>query len=373
MKVAEKLPNHLRNVSELKDRFNNIVWSDLVEPSVFEENCHRLMDDYDLRDNRWFIDMFALRANWVPAYFRDIKISGLFKTTSMSKSENSFFRRHLNQNADLVQLYMYYVGAMEAQCSTYDTITLADETGSLNLFTQFPIEHHASTVYTNKIFKENVQVEIVSVAATCLISQMYVENSINFYEVDDTVDGVSKVCYSSVDDEYTCSCKLFIRKALMCRHIFFVMRTMKLTRIPNKYIAARWSKLSRVVAPPAEHVAPSDSTEKSFCRNNHFFLELCKSMGHVRGDALPRKMIGMMKEMFGLRIKIRASKVEPSDARIIPCSETKGLPINMEPYFIREYDITLQLTDYKIMEGAIGTSFSPVFNQMADMHQVLSH
>ncbi|XP_057808472.1 protein FAR1-RELATED SEQUENCE 5-like [Salvia miltiorrhiza] len=137
---------------------------DLVEPSVFEEKWHRLMDEYDLGGNRWFTDMFALRANWVPAYFRDTKMSGLFRTTSLSESENSFFRRHVNKNSNLVQLYMHYVGAMEAQRNTYDTITLADETGSLDLITQSHIEHHASTVYTNKIFKEEVQVEIVSAA-----------------------------------------------------------------------------------------------------------------------------------------------------------------------------------------------------------------
>ncbi|XP_057770834.1 protein FAR1-RELATED SEQUENCE 5-like [Salvia miltiorrhiza] len=52
MKFAEKLPNHLMKDSELKEKFNNIVWPDLVEPSVFEEKWHCLMDEYDLDGNR---------------------------------------------------------------------------------------------------------------------------------------------------------------------------------------------------------------------------------------------------------------------------------------------------------------------------------
>ncbi|XP_057802983.1 protein FAR1-RELATED SEQUENCE 5-like [Salvia miltiorrhiza] len=284
MKVAEKLPGQLKKDTELKNKLNEVVWSDYVEISVFEENWHRLMDEYGLGEIRWFSDMFAIRANWVPAYFREIKMSGLFRTTSMSESENSFFRRHFNSNADLVQFYMHYVSAMDAQRSTYDTITLADETGALDMCTELPMERHASTVYTNKIFKDEVQVEIVSAAATCLMSKMYTDGSMDFYDVDDTVEGTFKVSYRSNDDYFSCSCNLFIRKGLLCRHIFYVMRNLKMKRIPSKYISTRWSKLSRVGDSSRQHVKDVSSIGREVSGNQQFFLELCKSIGHVRGD-----------------------------------------------------------------------------------------
>ncbi|XP_057808473.1 uncharacterized protein LOC131022950 [Salvia miltiorrhiza] len=167
---------------------------------------------------------------------------------------------------------------------------------------------------------------------------MYVEDSSSFYEVDDTADGVSKVCYSSVDDEYTCSCKLFTRKALLCRHIFFVMRNKKLTRIPDKYIDARWSKLSRVAAPLTEHL----SIEKRFSGNNHLFLELCKSIGHVRGDSILKVQLfddlkGLAEKYSKLGVPIDKSckndmfveyygSVRPTEVDVLPPSvvHTKG-------------------------------------------------
>ncbi|XP_057808642.1 protein FAR1-RELATED SEQUENCE 5-like [Salvia miltiorrhiza] len=285
MKVVEKLPRHLRDNTELKERFNNIVWSDLVEPHEFEQNWHRFIEEYDLFESRWFTDMFHRRANWVSSYFRDVKMSGLFRTTSMSESENSFFRRHFNKDANVVQLFMHYESAMDAQRTSYDTITMADETSSFDMCTDLRIEVHASNIYTNKIFKDEIQPEIVAAAVSCLMARMYDEGNLSYYEVDDRVHGVFKVCYSSIDDHFSCSCKLFIRKGWLCKHIFFVMRTRKLNKIPEKYIIARWTKLSQMSQTPHEQNVPEPVVVKDDLPIQKFFLEVCKSFGHVRGDS----------------------------------------------------------------------------------------
>ncbi|XP_057808419.1 protein FAR1-RELATED SEQUENCE 5-like [Salvia miltiorrhiza] len=137
MKVAEKMPQRLRDSTEFKTNFGNFVWSEFDEPAVFEENWKNLMDEYDLSDNRWFSDMFDDRSHWIPAYFRDVSMSGLFRTTSLSESENSYFKR-----------------ALEAQRHNYHKTTFADETRVLPMKTRLKIEKHAATIYTNNIFKE---------------------------------------------------------------------------------------------------------------------------------------------------------------------------------------------------------------------------
>ncbi|XP_057791261.1 protein FAR1-RELATED SEQUENCE 5-like [Salvia miltiorrhiza] len=114
IKVAEKLPPNLRDDSEFKTKFGKIVWSDLNEPAVFEENWMNLMNEYELNDNRWFSDMYADRSLWIPAYFRDISMSGLFRTTSMSESENSYFKRFLGKNSNLSVFYMNYDTALDS-------------------------------------------------------------------------------------------------------------------------------------------------------------------------------------------------------------------------------------------------------------------
>ncbi|XP_057811496.1 protein FAR1-RELATED SEQUENCE 5-like [Salvia miltiorrhiza] len=115
MKLAQKLSNSLREDAELKSEIHSVVWSELDEPADFERKWTEVLDQYELTDNTWLANMFSLRSYWIPAYFRDLSMSGLFRTTSLSESENSFFRRYLNRNSNLAAFYIHFESAMEAQ------------------------------------------------------------------------------------------------------------------------------------------------------------------------------------------------------------------------------------------------------------------
>ena len=48
--------------------------------------------EHKLDENVWLSTMYNIREMWVPTYFRAIYyIGGLFRSTSRSESENSFF------------------------------------------------------------------------------------------------------------------------------------------------------------------------------------------------------------------------------------------------------------------------------------------
>ncbi|XP_057790461.1 protein FAR1-RELATED SEQUENCE 5-like [Salvia miltiorrhiza] len=132
----------------------------------------------------WFSSMYKDRALWIPAYFCDISMSGLFRTTSLSESENSYFKRFLSKFSDLVVLFMNYNSALDSQRDTCQRLNYEDETGVLHILTTMAIEKHASTLYTISIFKE-VQEEIVSAFSACMMAKM----EGNTFVVDDNVDG----------------------------------------------------------------------------------------------------------------------------------------------------------------------------------------
>ncbi|KAK9756159.1 hypothetical protein RND81_01G077600 [Saponaria officinalis] len=50
------------------------------------------------------------------------------------------------------------------------------------------------------------------------------------------------VKYNVMTSEVLCTCKLFERRGLICRHIFWVFSNKLLRTIPEKYIMPRWSK-----------------------------------------------------------------------------------------------------------------------------------
>ncbi|XP_057771015.1 protein FAR1-RELATED SEQUENCE 5-like [Salvia miltiorrhiza] len=159
---------------------------------TMKENWQNLMDEYDLSDNRWFSDMFDDRSHWIPAYFRDVSMSGLFRTTSLSESENSYFKR-----------------ALEAQRHNYHKTTFADETGVLPMKTRLKIEKHAATIYTNNIFKE-IQDEIDDSQTHCNMYKMEEQVDESIYTVHDNVDGKFVVRHRLSDTYTSCSCNLCI-------------------------------------------------------------------------------------------------------------------------------------------------------------------
>ena len=59
--------------------------------------------------------MYNIRTECIPAYFNDTPISGLLRTTSRSKSTNSFFQHYQNSGDTLTQFYYRYENAIEKQ------------------------------------------------------------------------------------------------------------------------------------------------------------------------------------------------------------------------------------------------------------------
>ncbi|XP_057773651.1 protein FAR1-RELATED SEQUENCE 5-like isoform X1 [Salvia miltiorrhiza] len=239
MKVALKLPISLRENADLTSRLYEVAWSELDEPREFEEKWLGVINEYGLADNSWFSDMFSKRKYWIPQYFRDLRMSGLFRTTSMSESENSFFRKYLNRNSNLASFYIHYESAMQAQRHSYKQLCMTDQTTTPKLKTHTHIEQHASRTYTTKIFLD-VQIEISEAFNRCRIKSMDTAHEDHMYAVDDRSNGVSNVAYNMVADTFICSCKLFVKKGLVCRHMFVVMHNIGLKAIPEKYILDRW-------------------------------------------------------------------------------------------------------------------------------------
>ncbi|XP_074313729.1 protein FAR1-RELATED SEQUENCE 2-like [Silene latifolia] len=64
------------------------VWNNQLEPDEFEEQWGKIMTDYQLVEHEWFSDLYNLREQWIPAYFKDVSMSGLMRVTSRSESEN---------------------------------------------------------------------------------------------------------------------------------------------------------------------------------------------------------------------------------------------------------------------------------------------
>ncbi|XP_057522442.1 protein FAR1-RELATED SEQUENCE 5-like [Amaranthus tricolor] len=158
-KLTDKVSIELRNDDEFLRRINKLVYNRDNEPHEFEDQWSKMMSDYEhdnLRNNDWFNSMYDIREMWVPEYFRDLYMGGLLITTSRSETENNFFN--------------YFT--LDSKCKLY----------SAPLKTRIPLEKHASSAYTDVVFKD-FQEQILSARVECGFEKNLVRDGKDVYNV----------------------------------------------------------------------------------------------------------------------------------------------------------------------------------------------
>lgn len=90
-KVPSKVKLDSTQTEDFRKRFNSIVWSNDITEAKFEEEWNSVIEDFNLEGNSWLASLFELRYYWIPAYFQDLKMGCLLRTTSRSESQNHFF------------------------------------------------------------------------------------------------------------------------------------------------------------------------------------------------------------------------------------------------------------------------------------------
>ncbi|XP_031124283.1 protein FAR1-RELATED SEQUENCE 5-like [Ipomoea triloba] len=224
-----------------RKKLNSVVWSSYLEPLEFENEWKSIMEEFDLVNNNWFVQMFELRRFWIPAYFRDAPMAGLLRTTSRSEGENAVFSQFTTPLSSLVQFYMQFERALDSQRHNHAKLT-SDSDGNIpEMKTPLPIEKHASTVYTLSIFYD-IQKEICTTCFNCRVLSIREDGGILYYEIKDGSDRKFTVEHNVTKKKAVCSCKIFGRIGLLCSHTFVVFKDLNFDKIPMKYVLNRWTK-----------------------------------------------------------------------------------------------------------------------------------
>ncbi|XP_076944392.1 protein FAR1-RELATED SEQUENCE 5-like [Bidens hawaiensis] len=243
-KIHVKLKGEMQVNEQIRCRVNKLVWNVFIKPETFESRWHELIDDFNLSENKWLKDMFAIRDSWVPAYFRDLPMCCLMKTTSRCESSNSQFKVYSSHGNNLVQFMNCFEMALNAQRHVQRELQNDTTTKRPPIETRLPIERHASYVYTITIFKE-VQKEITKGLYHCACSRLETKDGLNIHYINhkdkrNGFVGEFKVCHHPIDDTFSCSCKGFTRIGYLCRHILKVFQIELIDEIPENYIPKRW-------------------------------------------------------------------------------------------------------------------------------------
>ncbi|KAK9064953.1 hypothetical protein SSX86_016336 [Deinandra increscens subsp. villosa] len=272
-KLPGKVSSNILHGTNFRKDFHKLVWNIYLGPAQFERKWGEMINEFNMKQIKWFNDMFEMRNIWIPAYFKNTEMCGLMRTTSRSESENAFFSRFQHKGHTLIQFMLSFDTAMKKQ--RYNQEILDNKTMETNpkFKTPLNIERHASKVYTRKIFFL-VQHEIYESVFSCshdsieneegVLIYKVRENNIENQVVDKDIEGIQlytterkkefKVLFNKKHMDFVCTCDHFSRMGVLCRHVFYVLKQNDIQEIPNNYIKRRWTP----------NLIPADIRQKTY-------------------------------------------------------------------------------------------------------------
>ncbi|XP_019190767.1 PREDICTED: protein FAR1-RELATED SEQUENCE 5-like [Ipomoea nil] len=240
-KVGDKVGPSLSKNESFRSKLNSVVWSHYLEPAEFDHQWKVVMEEFGLLEHSWFVKMYDLRHLWIPAYFSDVSMNGLIRTTSRSESENSLFGSFTTPQSNLVEFFMHFDRAIDSQRYSINKLNSDSEACFPDLKTPLSMEKHVAYVYTLTVFYL-VQAEICAACFSCRVLNVRDDQGILYYDIKDENDRVFRVVLNVAEVIASCGCKLFERVGLLCRHIFVVFKDLNLNSIPLVYVVNRWTK-----------------------------------------------------------------------------------------------------------------------------------
>ncbi|XP_020148788.1 protein FAR-RED IMPAIRED RESPONSE 1-like [Aegilops tauschii subsp. strangulata] len=209
-KVPEKVSPELRSDELFYKRLDSCVWNSET-PEEFEECWKSLILDFGLHNNEWFVKCYLIRGSRVPAYFMDIPLAGILRTTSRSESENSFFKNFIRRKLSFIEFWLRFDTTIKSQRQE-------------ELSEVFAAREHCDVQETTTVGN----LKIVSIS-----DQSHPKNRVREVHLETT---------TMIDK---CSCKLFESKGIVSRHIIRVLRGAKINELPTFYVLKRWERMCK--------------------------------------------------------------------------------------------------------------------------------
>ncbi|XP_057989160.1 protein FAR-RED IMPAIRED RESPONSE 1-like [Hevea brasiliensis] len=252
-----KVPEKFKGVTDYDSaclEFKAVIYDSLTI-EMFERNWNEFVVKHGLERNEWLSKLYVDREYWVPIYLNHTLRSGMV-STQRSESMHAYFDGYVNSMSTLKQFVEQYEIAM---CDKNEKEFYADfksKNTVVNCISVFKWEQQFQKAFTNSIFKL-VQEEIKRMWYCHVIQpteegrreadnepgierHKIMEKSIinNWFRREFVYD----VEYRENGQYFSCNCKKFESKGILCCHIMRLMSLKDIKFINERYLLRRWRK-----------------------------------------------------------------------------------------------------------------------------------
>ncbi|XP_019160046.1 PREDICTED: protein FAR-RED IMPAIRED RESPONSE 1-like [Ipomoea nil] len=208
-KVSEKVGTEMSKNNEFRGALNIVVWNEKSTRAEFEIGWKTVIEKYGLQENRWLNRMYDERASWVPAFFDDVFMDGLLRTTSRSEAENRIFQSNMNRHLCLVEFFGRFERAVRKQRNNNLELSAGCYGQTPDFETSLSIERAAAAVYTLTIFYE-VQKQISASCFKCLVRAFTKAEGVQTYVIEDENEERYTVIVQDGSNSIACTCKMLL-------------------------------------------------------------------------------------------------------------------------------------------------------------------
>ncbi|XP_056688837.1 protein FAR1-RELATED SEQUENCE 5-like [Spinacia oleracea] len=308
-KMPEKVGRQITQDTLFLNKICKCVWSEEIEPTEFEEKWGKVLAEFKLQDHEWLKQLYEKRQMWIPAYFRDSFLCGIMRTTSRSESENNFYTKFTNPHLTLVEFYMRFESALDAQRHTQGQFDNDSKHKHPECKTSFALEKHASKIYTVSVFYD-FQEELEIGCFHCGLEEYKKENGFEIFTIREGCR-IRKfdVSFNPANLDSKCMCKMFERLGIPCRHMVWVWKAKMIEYIPDAYVLNRWTSLAtKTPIFDLEGNILEACVDFVDCKRmlNELWSEIHTCVSLAQGNE--EDLTDLVKNLKGLRLNLEAKK-----------------------------------------------------------------
>lgn len=239
--------------------FNKCIF-DCDSEEEFESMWGSLLEQYNLYENSWLKDLYALRRKWSQYTCKSIFSAGM-RSPQGYESICKIFQNWTNETMTPLQFIQQYLKIAEQQRKEelYEDSHCHGSEATIILRSN-AMEKEAAKIYSCAIFKlfQAELLECLSVAVEEIPSDG-MKTTFKLTEGDPRKE--KTVEFNSLESHVICSCKKYESVGILCVHALKVLNARNIFSIPPQYILKRWTKSAKdgMVADGHEAEVPAES------------------------------------------------------------------------------------------------------------------
>nr|XP_025877373.1 protein FAR1-RELATED SEQUENCE 5-like [Oryza sativa Japonica Group] len=233
---------HLAGVVKEYKKFNadfqNCIY-DKEEEDEFINAWNRMLEKYDLQENKWLERLFQKKVQWALVYGRNT-FSADMSGTQRSESMNNELKGYISVKYDILTFLEHFDRLLSDK--RYEEVKNDFKTTQSTPWPKadLTILRQATRIYTPAIFK--VFQEQVLQTLNCdlyycgdIDAKMVYKLKVHSKHHEHIVK------FSPTEDKVRCSCKKFEFLGILCCHALKILDVNNIKEIPKQYILQRWT------------------------------------------------------------------------------------------------------------------------------------